>query len=133
MMENTTPPTAHLITDQNRQRLGNVIDEARRCGVAPPDVLMLLEEKLELARCVPPTDIPDDVVTMNSKFRLRDLRTNELQTCVLCYPESIGLSNGYLSVLDPIGFALLGRRAGDVIIAKGPSGVRQLQLVEVLY
>lgn len=47
--------------------------------------------------------------------------------------DSTGLSNGYLSVLDPIGFAMLGCRVSDGIVAKGPSGVRRLQLVEVLY
>ena len=132
-MASTAALTGKIVTDHNRQRLANVIHDARHCGTASPDLLMFLEEKLELAECVPPTAVPDDVVTMNSKFCLRDLRTNELQTFVLCYPDSTGLSNGYLSVLDPIGYAVLGCRVGDEIVTKGPSGVRRLQLVEVLY
>jgi regulator of nucleoside diphosphate kinase len=132
-MASTAALTGKVVSDHNRRRLGNVIDEARRRGTASPELLMFLEEKLELAKCVPPTDVPDDVVTMNSKFRLRDLGTNEVQTFVLCYPDAMGLPNGYLSVLDPIGCAVLGCRVGDEIVTKGPIGARRLQLVEVLY
>ena len=125
--------TGKVVSVHNRQRLGSVIDEARRRGTASPDLLMFLEEKLELANCVPPTDIPDDVVTMNSKFRLRDLETDEVQTFVLCYPDAMGSSSGYVSALDPIGCAVLGCRVGDEIVSKAPIGARRFQLVEVSY
>ena len=94
---------------------------------------MFLEEKLEFAKCVPPTVVPDDVVTMNSMCSLRDLRTNEVQTFVLCYPDAVGFSNRYVSVLDPIGCAVLGCRVGDETVTKGPIGARWFQLVDVLY
>jgi regulator of nucleoside diphosphate kinase len=122
-----------VISTHNRQRLGTTIDEARRCGMVSPDLLMCLEEKLELAECVSPPEIPDSVVTMNSRFRLRDSVTGEVKSFVLCYPESAGATSEDLSVLDPIGCAVLGCRLGDEIVAEEASGMRRLQLVEVLY
>ncbi len=122
-----------VVSDHHRQRLGSVIDEARLLGTASSEVLMFLEEKLEFATCVPATIVPDDVVTMNSKFSLRDLGTNEVRTFVLCYPDAVGLSNGCVSVLDSIGCAALGCRVGDEIVTKGPLGARRFQLVDVLY
>lgn len=133
-MTNDTLLTHTVISDRNRQRLGSIVVEARRSGTASPDLLDFLEEKLELAACVSPPDVPDDVVTMNSRFCLRDLNTNDLQTFVLCYPDAVGLSSGRdVSVLDPIGCAVLGCRIGDEIVVKGPSGIQRLRLVEVLY
>ena len=122
-----------VISTHNRQRLGTTIDEARRRGMVSPDLLLCLDEKLELAECVSPPDIPDSVVTMNSRFRLRDSVTGEVKSFVLCYPESAGATSEDLSVLDPIGSAVLGSRIGDEIVAEDASGMRRLQLVEVLY
>ena len=122
-----------VISTHNRQRLGTTIDEARRCGTVSPDLLMCLEEKLELAECVSPSVVPDTVVTMNSRFRLRDAVTGKVESHVLCYPDSAGVTSEDLSVLDPIGCAVLGCRVGDEIVAEDASGIRRLQLVEVLY
>ncbi len=122
-----------VVSDHHRQRLGNLIDEARRRGTASLDVLWFLEEKLEFANCLSSTQIPDDVVTMNSKFRLRDLDTNEVHTFVLCYPDAMGASNEHVSVLDELGCAVLGCREGAEFTSPGPLGVRRFQLVEVLY
>lgn len=132
-MNYTTRLGHSIISTRDRQRLGSTLDEARCCGGASPDLLDFLEDKLELAQCVLPPEIPDDVVTMNSKFRLCDRRTNELRTFFLCYPDSCGLSNEDLSVLDPLGCAVLGCHVGDEIVASSRGRTQRLRLVEVLY
>lgn len=132
-MNNTKCLGHSIICTHNRQRLGTIIDEARRCGMVSQTLLMFLEEKLELAECVSPPEIPDSVVTMNSRFRLRDAVAGNVASYVLCYPESAGATSEDLSVLDPIGCAILGCRVGDEIVAEDASGMRRLQLVEVLY
>lgn len=132
-MTDTTFPGHSIISTHNRQRLGTTIDEARHCGMVSPALLMFLEEKLELAESVLPPEIPDTVVTMNSRFRLRDPVTGKVRPYVLCYPESAGATTEDLSVLDPIGCAILGCRVGDEIVAEDTSGMRRLQLVEVQY
>lgn len=70
---------------------------------------------------------------MNSRFRLRDSVTGEVKSFVLCYPESAGATSEDLSVLDPIGCAVLGCGVGHEIVAEDASGMRRLKLVEVLY
>ena len=133
MMTYVTCSGPSTISTHNRQRLGTTIDEATRSGRASPPLLMCLEEKLELAECVSPPEIPDSVVTMNSRFRLRDAVTGKVESHVLCYPDSAGATAEDLSVLEPIGCAVLGCRVGDQIVAEDASGMRRLQLVEVLY
>jgi len=59
--------------------------------------------------------------------------TGEVKSFVLCYPESAGATSGDLSVLDPIGCAVLGCGVGHEIVAEDASGMRRLRLVEVLY
>jgi regulator of nucleoside diphosphate kinase len=77
-------------------------------------------EELEraLLRVAPsdPGDVPADAVTMNSVVRLRDLRSGEVVTWTLVYPgDEAGAAATSVSVLSPMGAAMLGRRCGDVI------------------
>lgn len=122
-----------IVTERDRQRLGTIIEEARWRGVAATEVLDALEEKLEMAACVPPAALPDDVVTMQSKFRVRDQDSGEVESLVLTYPDQDGGSDGYVSVLAPVGCVLLGCQVGDEVEAKVPSGTRRLRLLDVLY
>ena len=71
-----------------------------------------LEE--ELARSVPvaPDEVPADVVTMHSRVRVRDLGSGAERTHALVYPHEAHLPSERLSVLAPLGTALLGYRRG---------------------
>ena len=64
------------------------------------------------ARVVPRSEIPPDVVTMNSTVRLRDLETGEEETYTLVYPDEADIEENKLSVLAPVGTALLGTGPG---------------------
>lgn len=91
-----------------------------------------LEEELDRAEIVDAADIPHDVVTMNSEVRLRDLDSGELKLYRLVFPAQFRTEHS-ISVLAPVGTAMLGYRVGDVIEWPVPKGVRRLQIVEVLY
>ena len=81
---------------------------------------------------VPRAEIPPDVVTMGSTVRLTDLQTGEEETYTLVYPNDADIDENKLSVLAPIGTALLGYRAGDVVEWPVPAGVRRFRVEEVL-
>lgn len=95
--------------------------------------LKKLEEELDRAEIVDVRELPPDVVTMHSVVRLRDLDSGELRTYRLVYPSEAGRGEASLSVLAPIGTALLGYRSGDTIEWAVPRGMRRLQVLEVLY
>jgi regulator of nucleoside diphosphate kinase len=89
----------------------------------------------QLRRCfvVKPDAVPRNVVTMNSRVRVRDMRANKAQTYTLVYPRDANIDAGKLSVLAPLGTAILGGRTGDVIRWQVPAGIRTLKIERVLY
>lgn len=91
-----------------------------------------LDGELRRARVVPRPQLPPDVVTMNSTVRLRDLETREEETYTLVYPADADIGKNKLSVLAPVGTALLGYRAGDVVEWPVPAGVSRFRIEEVL-
>lgn len=121
------------ITQSDLERLQRLI-EARR-GVVRRDASHIdaLEEELERADVVDSTEIPPDVVTMRSRIRVKDLRSGEESVYTLVFPAEADADNGKLSVLAPIGTALLGYRKGDVIESPVPGGIRRIEVRDVLY
>jgi regulator of nucleoside diphosphate kinase len=93
--------------------------------------VFVLEEALDRAAIVEPARVPGDVVTMRSTVRLRDLDDGELESFTLAYPEDRDLRGLRLSVLTPLGSALLGARVGDVVSAR--YGLSRVEVQDVLY
>jgi regulator of nucleoside diphosphate kinase len=92
-----------------------------------------LKEELDRAHIVMPKDIPVDVVTMNSRVRLSDMSKEDEQVYTLVFPRDADATTGKISVLAPVGTAILGYRVGDMIEWQVPAGKRKLKIVEVLY
>jgi len=92
-----------------------------------------LHRELDRAHIVRPTVVPHDVVTMNSRVRLRDLETNVEKTYTLVFPSEANLERRRISVLAPIGTAILGYRVGETVEWRVPRGMRNLRIEEILY
>lgn len=93
-----------------------------------------LEEELGRAVTVPSEKIPANVVTMNSKVRFRDEVTSEESEVTLVYPQDANANEGKVSVLAPVGSALLGLSVGEAIEWEMPTGkIRKFKIVSVLY
>ena len=122
------------ITEVDRQRLEKLVEIAgERDRLASHENLRRLEHELERAETVAPKVVPADVITMRSKVRLRDLNTGEEMVYVLVFPTEANFDEGKISVLAPIGTALLGYRVGELIEWQVPSGLRRLKVEELLY
>jgi regulator of nucleoside diphosphate kinase len=91
-----------------------------------------LEQELDRADIVDSYDMAADVVTMNSEVRLKDLDSGEERTLRLVFPSQ-ARSNNDVSVIAPIGTAMLGCRVGDVVEWEVPKGIRRLLIREILY
>ena len=122
-----------IISHADRERLEALIDSARMDSRVREDYLAALEAELGRARVVPAGKVPADVVTMNSVVRLRDLDSDETEENELVYPADADMARNRISVLAPIGTAVLGYRVGDVIEWPVPAGLRRLQVEGVLY
>jgi regulator of nucleoside diphosphate kinase len=120
------------ITDDDCERLRRLIAGRRRVSSVDREYLDVLEQELDRAEVVEPEAIPRDVVTMNSEVRLKDLDSGETRVYRLIFPTQTRTGNS-VSVLAPIGTAMLGYRAGDVIEWPVPKGMRRLEVVDVIY
>jgi regulator of nucleoside diphosphate kinase len=120
------------ITDDDCERLRRLIAGRRRASSVDKEYLDILEQELDRAEVVEPEDIPRDVVTMNSEVRLKDLDSGESRVYRLIFPAQTRTGNT-VSVLAPIGTAMLGYRVGDVIAWRVPKGIRRLEVLEVIY
>ena len=122
------------ITKPDYERLTKLIEITReRESDTNREYLDRLEDELDRAEMVQQKDIPADVITMRSTVRLKDLDTSEEMIYRLVFPTEANYDEGKISVLAPIGTAMLGYRRGDVIEWQVPSGVRRLGVEEVLY
>ncbi len=122
-----------VITDFDRRRLAALIAERNDHGLAERHYLEDLERELDRAWRVDPSDVPPDVITMNSTVQLRDLDSGDTETFTLVFPEDADVMQQRISVLAPIGTAILGYRTGDVILWPVPQGRARLRVEEVLY
>ena len=121
------------ITESDMRKLQRLLESGKQYLRRDLAHLLSLEDELRRAEEVSPYEIPPDVVTMNSRVRVRDLHRNEETTYTLVFPGDADISKNRVSVLAPLGTALLGYKAGDVIQLEVPSGVRWLKVEEVLY
>lgn len=94
--------------------------------------LDLLESALASAKIVEPRQVPPGVATMNSRVRLKNMDTGERITLTLVFPADVTREKDELSVLTPLGTALLGCNAGGVVALPGDKGSRYL-LEAILY
>jgi regulator of nucleoside diphosphate kinase len=124
---------AIYITEYDVERLKSLISEAKRLDQCGNEYLESLEAELARGQLVAPTEVPPDVITMNSKVCLVDLDTNEEMVYMLVFPEDADIAQSKISILAPIGTAMLGYRVGDVFTWQVPDGVRRLKVMQILY
>lgn len=94
----------------------------------------VLELELDVATIIDASKAPRDLVTMNSKLRFLDLTEQKESTIEIVYPQFANLEQGKVSILAPLGTALIGLRSGEQINWQFPNGkTKCLQVLEVLY
>lgn len=115
-----------FLTPNDMDRLLKLVD------AHPGKGLEKLESELVRANVVPRGEIPGDVVTMNSRVVFENETTGERREVTLVYPGNADIDAGRISVLVPIGTALLGLRVGQSIDWILPGGETQrFRIVDV--
>jgi regulator of nucleoside diphosphate kinase len=121
------PQQSLLITDQDFERLSLLVQHSESKTAA------LLEEELARATVVSQTKIPNDIVTMNSTIRFVDEDSGKESEVTLVYPKDADVTHRRVSVLAPVGMALIGLKIGQSIEWPMPNGIRRLKVVGVVY
>lgn len=121
-----------IISTEDYQQLKTLMASNVARLVNGSDRLDELQAELDRAHIMPVDEVPSDIVTMNSTVSLRELVTNEVETYTLVYPDRADIANHKLSVLAPIGTAILGYRVGDEFRWRVPHGWRNLKVQQVI-
>jgi regulator of nucleoside diphosphate kinase len=120
-----------IMSSRDVRRLEALLGSGRAKGLA---VAERLEEEIARAEICEPQDLPPDVVTMNSEVVCIDEASGAQRRLRLVYPEAAGSAADAVSVLAPVGAALLGLRCGQSIDWPLPGGrTARLRVSEVPY
>jgi regulator of nucleoside diphosphate kinase len=122
-----------FITEQDMGRLTELVRQWRRAARRDRGHLAELDEQLAGAEVVGAADVSADVVTMDSTVRVRDLDRGTSAVYTIVSPVDADIENNRMSVLAPLGTALIGYRAGDLVEWTSPGGTKRLQIEEVLF
>lgn len=121
------------ITEYDLKRLKELVQVGISFAERDRESLESLQGELDRAHIVEPTAVPGDVVTMNSRVRFKDLDTNEDKIYTLVFPSEAKLEQQKISVLAPIGTAILGYGVGDTVESRVPGGIKRVRIEEILY
>ena len=119
-----------VISEPNARVLRSLL-LARKGAIHDQEHLDDLRVELDRAVVLDPSELSPGVVTMYAAVRVRDLETGRRQELTLVAPSEAEVSAGRISVLAPLGTALLGYAKGDVVEWIMPGGPRRLLIEEV--
>jgi regulator of nucleoside diphosphate kinase len=122
-----------VVTEFDQSRLRNLLEGVRRWNARDRTHVDDLQAELDRAYVILPVDVPFDVVTMNSEVAVRDMDSNEEMTFAVVFPSDADVNRRRISILAPIGTAVLGSRVGDMIDWKVPGRSRRLRIERVLF
>jgi regulator of nucleoside diphosphate kinase len=121
------------ITKDDIVRLSSLVESWRYHRGSDREHLDALAEELDRAEVVGSGELPPDVVAMNSRVTVTDLDTGHRHDYQIVFPGHADFSEGKISVLAPIGTALLGYSVGHEIEWAVPAGVRRLRIDDVAH
>lgn len=121
-----------FVTDHDLWRLAELIDCALRFQPLSYRHLLALKKELEEARVLTTPEIPNDIVCLGSEVKVRELGSGQESVHQIVFPRETYLGENRLSVLAPLGAALLGRRPGDVVALDGERSLRVQEVTRKL-
>ena len=122
-----------FITEFDKKRLEELIAVAINFGDRDRQDLDDLAAELARAKTVESKKVPPDVVTMNSEIELYDMDAEEAMTYRLAFPNDADIDSRAISVLAPVGTAILGYKQGHVVECQVPSGKRHIRIDKIVY
>ena len=126
----TTPVVERVLTELDHTRLSKLA--RTQASRLPDSVLEPLQDLLIDAQTVPAREVRSDIVTMYAQIHLRLTGSEALSKIVLCYPEDAEPAGGFVSVLSPMGLALLGLSIGQTAHWQGPTGTPIAAQIEAI-
>jgi len=121
-----------IIEEKEHELLKNMITAAQNYSDRTYNLsIRRLKKELESAKIVSIHEIPEDVIRMNSTVTVQ-MPVNVIRNFKIVMPEKSNLEQNKLSVLSPMGLALLGYAANDDILWQFPAGETKITILKVM-
>jgi len=121
------------ITQSDFQKLQDLLRNTALSRPEDKNCREALARELRRAEIKSPQEIPPDVITLNSRARLRDLANGDALELAIALPYEADVAEGRISILAPLGTAMLGYRQGDIFEWTMPGGPGRFRVEEVLF
>jgi regulator of nucleoside diphosphate kinase len=125
------PPPDVVISSYDKARLLELLGKDPNAAGAASAADLRAE--VERGSEVRPEDVPPDVVTMNTRVRVRDAGSGAVHTFTIVFPSDANPAKGKVSILDALAVALIGCRVGEVVTLSEGGVERQFAIEEILY
>lgn len=128
----TTPASSPVILLKNDYDILNgYVKNLQGMQVNEKENFGKLYQELKKAQIVTAENFPGDVVRLDSTVVIRDIKTSRDMTITIVLPQKADIKQKKVSVLAPIGTALIGFRKGQTVSWQVPSGNKDFKIMEV--
>ncbi len=121
-----------FVTQTDLEKVRGLLLDLDNSGYRGSMYVRKLRAELARAEIIPLNQIPDDLIQLNTSAILRDIHSGEEMHLTLVLPDEADLEQNKISILAPIGAAMLGYRVGDVFEWETPEGMRTLRVERIL-
>ncbi len=129
-MKQTTNPI--LLREDDYETLINYLKNGRYANNADANNKRDLQAEIKKATRVSKELFPNDVVRLNSKIKIRDIHRNNVMELVLVMPDEADIKQKKISVMAPVGTALIGFKKGENVNWHVPAGERTFAILDVI-
>lgn len=120
-----------LLLKNDFEILNGFVKNVHGMQVSEKENFRKLYEEIRKAQILKEEDFPADVVRLGSKVLIKDLHTKRDITITIVLPQNADIKQKKVSVLAPLGTALIGFRKGQKVSWEVPSGRKDFKIVEV--
>jgi regulator of nucleoside diphosphate kinase len=121
------------ITQHDLQRLKKLLNDLSKENHHKGFSVQELKDEMNRALVVLPKEVPENVITMNSRVLMRDVESGNDMTLWLVFPDKMDAVKNPVSILSPLGTAMIGYKVGDVFTWESPTGKKQIEVLDILY
>ena len=132
-MPTDTEPNKLYITGQDYKRLQALFRSVKTSHRQACNALIRLEKAVNQAIITLPAYIPSNVVTIYSRFVLRDLSTGSVSEYTLVFPGGADIEKRKISILAPLGATVIGHMIGDTIDYEAPIGILTYRIESIVH
>lgn len=121
-----------VLLKKDYEILNSYVKNLQGMQVSEKENYSKLSQELRRALLVDEKDFPKEVVRLDSTVIIKDLTTNRNMTVTIVLPKNANIKQKKVSVLAPVGTALIGFKKGQVVSWNVPSGKKDFEIVEVI-